>query len=254
MQRAISILVLALLGLACSCRAAAQPGNQTNSSSSIWLAYVGEHPILQQWNIHLEGQLFSYGAAERRELYFLRPGVRRNFSHGLSALLTYAYFAKDPAITNGVTTLPEHRISEDIQWRHLVVKDLALTHRLRAEQRFEAQEDQHGHRSTWSYAERCRYRLSANVLLPGNATGSRPDYLSIYDEVFVNFGPHTRRALDQNLAAGAIGWNVAPHLQFEIGYLLQYNPSATGIVRKYNHVIQVNLNSTIPFSRMKPSR
>jgi len=39
------------------------------------------------------------------------------------------------------------------------------------------------------------------------------------------------------------------HLQFEIGYLLEYFPSCVGSVGNYNHVVQINLNSTFPFLR-----
>src|SRR5215467_267569 len=49
MRRGIGLSVLALLSLACSFKAAAQQENQTqDSSSSIWLAYIGEHPISQR--------------------------------------------------------------------------------------------------------------------------------------------------------------------------------------------------------------
>ena len=96
--------------------------------------------------------------------------------------------------------------------------------------------------------------IRGNVPLPGNTAGPRPGYLSLYNEVFVNFGPHSRRTLDQNIVAGAIGWNLRPKLQFEIGYLLEYFPETTGILGRYHHVVQINLISTLPFSRKKLSR
>jgi hypothetical protein len=236
----------------------AQQKNPADSSSSIWLAYVGEHPISQRWDLHLEGQVFWYGAAEGTELIFLRPGFRREFLHGTSFLITYAYFLKEPAITNASRTLSEHRISEDFQWKHPLLgegaKRATLTHRLRAEQRFEARDNGNGHNEGWQYAERFRYRLTATIPLPGNTAGGRPDYVSLYNEVFVNFGSHSaKHALDQNIAAGAIGWKLTPKLQFEIGYLLEYIPSPAGVLGMYNHVVQINLLSTFPFSKRRPS-
>ena len=251
--------VVALLSLSCGTVVDAQQKNPaTDSSKSIWLAYAGEHPISQRWDFHLEGQVFCYGAAEKTELILIRPGFRREFSHGISVLITYAYFLKYPAITNASTTLSEHRISEDFQWKHPLLgegaKRLTLTHRLRAEQRFQARDNGNGHTKGWQYAERFRYRLTATIPLPGNTTGAKPDYVSIYNEVFVNFGPHAaRQALDQNIAAGAVGWNLTPKLQFEIGYLLEYIPSPAGVFGTYNHVVQINLFSTFPFSNKKPA-
>jgi hypothetical protein len=252
-------VVLALLSLCCGPVVDAQQKNPAiESSKSVWLAYVGEHPISQRWDLHLEGQVFWYGAAERTELIFLRPGFRREFSHGISVLTTYAYFLKYPAITNASTTLSEHRISEDFQWKHPVLgegtKRLMLTHRLRAEQRLRARDNGNGHNEGWQYAERFRYRLTATIPLPASTTGVRPDYVSLYDEVFVNFGSHTaKHALDQNIVAGAVGWNVTPTLQFELGYLLEYVPSPAGVVGMYNHVVQINLFSAFPFSKRKAS-
>src|SRR4029077_9242222 len=163
---------------------------------------------------------FSYGT-QTPELFFLRPGFRREFSHGISGLITYAYFLKYSAITNTSRALPEHRISEDLQWRLPFVgegvKRVTLTHRLRLEQRFEGQENNSDHNDLWNYAERFRYRLAANVSLPGNTDGLRPDYVSIYNEVFVNFGPHSaKQRLDQNISSGVLGWTLTSHLQFEI--------------------------------------
>ena len=255
MQRGIGTLLM-LFSLACSRVATAQQTHRENgSASSIWLAYIGEHPISQKWNLHLEGQFFSYGV-DRRELFFLRPGFRREFSYGISAMVTYAYFLKYPAITNALQELPEHRISEDLQWRHPLfgegVKRMTLTHRLRMEQRFEGQDSGRSNGNARNYGERFRYRLTANVPLPGNTDGPRPDYVSVYNEVFVNFGPHSaKHRLDQNISSGVIGWNLTSHFQFEIGYLLEYFPSSVGSVGKYNHVVQINLISTFPFSRKK---
>lgn len=250
----MGIAALAVLSLAFD--AVAAPRQRDEVDSSIWLAYIGEHAISQKWTLHLEGQFFSCCAAPTKELIFLRPGLRREFPHGMSALVTYAYFLKYPVITNASRMLPEHRISEDVQWKHPLlvegVKRMTLTHRLRAEQRFEAQENQRDRSNAWHYAERVRYRLTANVPLPGNTIGLRPDYVSVYNEVFINFGPHSgNRTLDQNIAAGAIGWNLRSDLQFEVGYLAQYNPSATGSLGKYNHTVQINLISTSPLSRTK---
>jgi hypothetical protein len=113
MQRGIGTLLI-LFSLACSRIAIAQQTHRENDSAgSIWLAYVGEHPISKQWNLHLEGQFFSYGT-QTPELFFLRPGFRRESCHGISGLITYAYFLKYPAITNTSHALPEHRISEDL--------------------------------------------------------------------------------------------------------------------------------------------
>jgi Protein of unknown function (DUF2490) len=68
--------------------------------------------------------------------------------------------------------------------------------------------------------------------------------------VFVNFGPHgSSHALNQNRTYGALGWDLDPNFQLEVGYLFQYNPVPNGVVGVGNHALQVTLNSTAPFRR-----
>jgi Protein of unknown function (DUF2490) len=239
-----------------SVAAAQQEDQKQAASSSVWLAYIGEHSISEAWDLHLEGQVFWNGALETRELVFVRPGVRRRFPHGLSALITYGYFAKEPAITGASRALGEHRLSEDLQWKHPLLevgaKRLTLTHRLRAEQRLEAENSRSENGAPWQFAERLRYRLTANVPFPGNVVVLKPDYVSIYNEVFVNVGLHSgQQTLDLNIVSGAVGWNITSTLHCEIGYLLAYSPSPAGLVGMYNHVTQINLTSSGPFHKKK---
>jgi hypothetical protein len=140
---------------------------------------------------------------------------------------------------------------EEFKFKHALIgsgkQAVTLTHRFRAEQRFQGTSTAHIGTTAWEFAERARYRLTANVPFPQTTHGALPDYTSLYDEVFVNFGPHGGdTALNQNRSYASLGWNLSDDWQVEIGYMHQYSPEATGIVDTHNNALQVTVNSTAP--------
>lgn len=237
-----------------------EPSPVGGAERSAWYMYFGDHPITSAWAIHLEGQYRREDLGQRWEQLLARPGIDYAFGHGLSTMVAYTYLRGYPfergSLGDPMTTgaQPEHRILEELKVEHKLFgsgeKAVKLSHRFRAEQRFEGTSTVGVGTTAWDFAERARYRLTADIPLRWSTAGARPDYVSVYDEVFVNFGPHGgSHALNQNRSYGAIGWNVGENFQFEAGYLHQYMPRANGIVGEHNNALQITINSTAPFRR-----
>ncbi|MGI4830835.1 MAG: DUF2490 domain-containing protein [Janthinobacterium lividum] len=247
-------------------RLAAQSSDPSGGATkSAWYMYFGNHPVTNNWSIHLEGQYRREGVGQRWEQLLVRPGVERKLGHGMTALVAYTYLRDYPfeGGSLGETTTtgpqPEHRILEEFKWKHPLIgsgkQAITLTHRFRAEQRFEGTSTTDVGTTQWDFAERARYRLTANIPFRWNTGGIRPDYASVYDEVFVNFGPHgTDNALNQNRVYSAMGWNLSQHSQLEIGYMEQYSPVPNGIVNVHNHALQVTIYSTAPLKKLFGAR
>lgn len=252
--------LLAFVGVTGSQAQQAEPVG--GAQRSAWYMYFGDHPVSSAWAIHLEGQYRREDLGQRWEQLLLRPGVTFAFGHGISSLLAYTYL-RDYPYEDGVldrttpsTTgpQPEHRILEEFQVKHPLLgsgeKAVKLSHRIRAEQRFEGTSTEHVGVTSWDFAERARYRLTANVPFRWSTAGARPEYASIYNEVFANFGPHGgMHLLDQDRTYGAVGWNLNPVTQLEVGYLHQYMPTANGVVGITNDALQVTINCKAPFRR-----
>lgn len=232
----------------------------SGAERSAWYMYFGDHPVSPAWAIHLEGQYRREDLGQRWEQLLVRPGIDYDLSHGLSAMVAYTYLRSYPyergSLGNTTTTgpQPEHRILEEFKVQQKLLgggeNAIKLSHRFRAEQRFEGTSTEHLGITDWEFAERARYRLTADIPLRLLTSGVRTDYVSVYDEVFVNFGPHGgSHALNQNRTYGALGWNIGKNFQLEIGYLHQYMPTANGIVGGHNHALQITINSTAPFRR-----
>lgn len=251
-------LLLACLCIASWCTvASAHAQTKTGAETSGWYMYFGDHRFTENWGLHLEGQWRRAGIISRWEQLLIRPGINHDFRHGFTTLLAYTYLRDYPFENGGapdLTRQPEHRILEELQYKHPIgpggLKGVKLSHRFRLEQRFEGTAKA-GHGVTaWEFAERARYRLTAGIPFRWNTRGALPDYTSVYDEVFVDFGPHAgSHALDQNRTYGALGWNLGPNFQLELGYLHQYLPVSNGVVGEHNNALQITINSTAPFRR-----
>jgi len=243
---------------------AQQQRPQGGAQRSAWYMYFGDHPLTPTWGLHLEGQFRREDLGQRPEQLLLRPGVTCDLHHGLSILVAYTYLRGYPyesgSLGSPSTTgpQPEHRILEELKFKHKLISShldpeqtsVTLTHRLRAEQRFVGSSTQHVGVTSWNFAERARYRLTADIPFRWSTAGPRPEYASIYNEIFVNFGPHGgNRALAFDRTYGALGWKLNRYLKLEAGYLFQYTPRPNGIVGVGNHALQISLYSTAPFRR-----
>lgn len=220
------------------------------TSQAFWLSYVGEHAISKRWDLHLEGYGTWLGPISNKDFTFLRPGVRRTFGDDLSTLIAYSYFKHFPAGTGASDSLPEHRISQDIQWSHALPAigsgTSTLTYRLRHEERFLSTETGQNE-VEWVFNQRTRFRATARFPLPQRSR-LLPNYVSIYDEVFVNSSVHqTQDRLNQNLTSAGAGWKLRKFLDLELGYLHQYGPSARGSLGAHNQVLTVTLFSNAPW-------
>lgn len=233
----------------------------TGAARSSWFMYFGDHPASENWFIHLEGQYRREGFGQRWEQLLLRPGVGRKTGERMSTLAAYTYLRgyplegsslSDPAATG---PQPEHRVLEEFTIRHPLVgqgeRAVSLSHRLRAEQRFQGTAIAGRGVARWKFAQRARYRLTADIPFGWSTGGARPDYASIYNEIFFNVRLKSGDGLlNQNRTYGALGWNLSEQWQLELGYLHQYTPRPTGIVDTHNQALQVTVNSTAPLRKL----
>jgi hypothetical protein len=253
------------LALACGARLSTAAEGQTDAvggaERSTWLMYFGDHPVSEKVSVHLEGQYRRQGLGQRWEQLLLRPGASYRFSEHVSVLMAYTYLRGYPfeggSLGDASTTgpQPEHRALEELKLSHKLFgsgeKAAKLSHRLRAEQRFQGTSTAGVGVTDWEFGERARYRLTADVPFRWTTAGKLPDYASLYHEVFVNFGPHGgSEALDRDRTYGAIGWDLSKEWQLEVGYLYQYQPIPNGIVNVHSHALQVTLQSTAPLKRI----
>ena len=211
-----------------------------------WFSYFGDHPVSNRWELHLEGQWRRHDLGLKWQQMFVRPGV--NFELNKNVFLTAGYAFADTFQYGDYPTsyrFPEHRVFQQVLLKQKVRK-LDLQHRYRLEQRFL------GTRSDPSidnidssrYENRFRYLTRVNIPL----TSDKRYYVGTSNEFFINFGKNVAaNVFDQNRAYVAIGLPVAKATRIELGYLLQIVQQQNGLIFEYNHTLQVNLFSNLPF-------
>lgn len=200
-----------------------------------WGAWFNSTKLSDRWTLLSDVQLRSSDGWEDVRNLIGRAGASYAITPSLSLAAGYAYI---DTFTPAAPTRTEHR-----SWQQLVLQQkpagLALTHRLRLEQRFieRASGDD-------LYSDRLRYFLRLQVPLASN--GGQPfvrgTYLAFQNEVFLHLTAGSRlngQRFDQNRAYAALGLRLNPTLDVEAGYLNQHLKGRSRDTD--NHVVQLAL-------------
>ncbi len=98
-------------------------------------------------------------------------------------------------------------------------------------------------REGWTYRNRFRYRLLANIPLNHSTMQAKTLFLSFWDEFFVSFGKNTTYYLpDQNRAYGGVGYKFNKNGTINLGYMHQLLTSANGARAESNHTLFIGFN------------
>ena len=255
-------LVLYLLTTCCWFPSSAQTPSG-GAQSSTWLSYFGDQPFTNTLALHLEGSYRHTFPFDRPEQYMLRGGLTVEHGHGLSSLFAYTYLVSDPFEGGTLSppasgSQPEHRILEQLQFEHRLTrfaekhgeKHVTLTHRFRLEQRWLGTATEGVGVTDWKFAERARYRFTAKILFKTASSPIAPNYLSVFNEVYTSFGPHSGKSpFYANVDYGAFGWNLGRMFAFELGYQHRYAPTANGVIGQNDNELSLMILSTAPIRR-----
>ncbi len=219
--------------------------NQFNS----WFMYFGNHRLSERWGLHTEYQWRRSEGAKFWQQSLMRLGIdyytKSNvmLTGGYGWIVTYPY-GEQPI---GQETT-EHRL-----WQQLILNQTAgrfnFQHRYRLEQRWI--ENTAGAGDAWTYANRARYRLFVAIPLNRKTMTENTWFLALYDEIFLGFGKNVskKNILDQNRAYAAIGYQLRPGVNLQLGYLYHQVFKSDGIRRENNHTLQVGLTYNLDFRR-----
>lgn len=256
--RARFLLLLCCLAACCPSRSSAEAPSG-GAESSTWLSYFGDQPFTDTLALHLEGSYRHTFPFDRPEQYMLRAGLTVDYGHGFSSLVAYTYLVSDPfeggtlSPASASGKRPEHRILEQLQFEHRLIgageRRVTLTHRFRTEQRWLGTATD-GAVTNWKFAERARYRLTAKIPFKTASSPIAPAYVSIFNEVYTSFGPHSgTNPFYANVDYGAFGWNLGSRFAFELGYQHRYAPKANSVIGQNDNELVLTVLSTAPIRR-----
>jgi hypothetical protein len=214
----------------------------------LWVSYSGDHPVSGKWGVHFDAQWRRSDLGVIWQQYQLRPAVNYEFSKAVLFTAGYAWTKSYPyGDFPGRTGFPEHRIYQQLLVTHSL-GSLRLQHRSRLEQRFIKYPDPQPR--TWTYQNRFRYLIKAEVPLTKDADGNVEWYIPAFDEILIGIPPnYGARPFDQNRVFLGIGKAVSG-AKVEVGYMNQFLGQRNGRIFEFNNTIFMTVTSSVPLSRL----
>ena len=159
-------------------------------------------------------------------------------------------FGQSPFIGRQV----EHRAFEQQIFEHRLIghgeRATTLAHRARLEQRWIGTEVGGSSIPDWRFSERARYRLTVHA--PVGATASPSHYVTAFNELYTDFGPHSQSSpFYADVTYAALGTRVRPHWSIEVGYQYRRLAEPGGITGRNDNSLQIYLLSTAPLRDAK---
>ncbi len=208
---------------------------QSVNDTGWWLMYFGDNKLNPKIGLHTEIQLRNHFAPESVETSFFRLGINYYTSSSTIATVGYGYFYNEP--NEPEIPLPisrEHRIWQQFVTRHKTPK-IFMEHRYRLEQRFLSFSD--GRPDLTDH--RIRYRFQAIVPFYSISPYLRHYFFATYNEVMLNFREASAEVFDRNRLYFALGYQVSPKLNFQLGYMNQLARQPFYPNHEVNHLLQV---------------
>jgi hypothetical protein len=221
------------------------PARILDFNRHVWASYSGDHPVSGKWGLHFDAQWRRADLGTEWQQYQLRPGLNYEFSR--RALFTIGY-AFTKAYEYGDfpvrTSFPEHRVYQQLLLRHGARDRVRFQHRTRMEQRWIKYPDPQPR--SWTYQNRFRYMLRAEIPISDGATETGRWYVPIFNEILIGIPPnYGARPFDQNRLFGGIGRNVGP-ANIEVGYMKQFIGQRNGRIFEFNNTFFVTITSNVP--------
>ena len=221
------------------------------SNTNGWYMYFGDHKFSNTWGVHLEAQFRRNQVINNGQQLLLRAGINYHLNDAAFVTLGYCFVETYPYGAFPVKArFPENRI-----WQQLQVKNkmgsIEWVSRFRFEQRFSKLPV--FNTSVYEpgdavYTNRFRLLNRASIPFKGKSIQDRSFYVSVYDELFINFGKHVAANIfDQNRAYLALGYKIPNVGRLELGYMNQLLFKTDGIKVENNHTLQIGILSTIEF-------
>ena len=211
---------------------------QPYNKGGYWLTYLGDNKINDFLGIHSEIQLRSLGVSHTLSTKFFRAGI--NFYTSKSSMITagYGFFYTEPTRENVFGSI----VRENRVWQQFLMRKktnyVFMEHRYRLEQRF----IENATLNTTLTDHRARYRFQAIVPFYNISPYLRYFFFATYNELMLNFRWNSADVYDRNRLYFALGVQVSPKLNFQIGYLNQLATQNAAPNLEVNHLFQVGVS------------
>ncbi len=203
-----------------------------------WLIHFGDNPLNDKIGLHTEVQMRNQWVDQSLATSLMRIGLNYYTSSSTIATVGYGYFYNEPSEPELFVPLSrEHRIWQQFLTRHKTTR-IFMEHRYRLEQRFVSFADDRPD----LIDHRLRYRFQVLVPFYTFSPYLRHYFFASYNELMLNFRRETAEIFDRNRLYVALGYQVSPKLNFQMGYLNQFAQQALFSNAEINHLFQFTVS------------
>jgi len=180
-----------------------------------WFVYFGNQKINNKWLLQSDMQYRLNQIPNQNSQLLLRAGIGYNLTESNNnILLGLAYVQSNwEEGDETITTTHEKRIYQQYLYKQKR-NNLFLTHRVRLEERFIAND----------FSLRSRYFLAVQKPLNGKLLNRRSLYASGFNELFIDI---SKQKFDRNRFFTGLGYGVTNDIRLETGYLIQSQKNST---------------------------
>lgn len=234
MMKKILVLLLVKISVLGSLWSQNQPREQPLGN---WIMYFGDNKINKKFGIHSEYQARNYFIPNTLSQTLIRTGLNYYISPVSMVTAGYGFIYTEPSSSEGGSTTLEHRIWQQLILRHRTY-NILLEHRYRLEQRFVTNLTT----DDFIFDNRIRYRLQALIPLYNISPYLRHFFISSYNEIFMNLGRElSGQYFDRNRLYFALGFQLSPKFNLQLGYLNQVISLPGGLLPDINHNLQMSV-------------
>jgi len=235
------ILLIALLVTAARSTAVAQDEWTSVNQPAVWVNTFVDQDVAPRTALWFDGHWRRDGWGADPQQLLLRPGVQVTLRQGLRAGGGYAYIATAPyGESPNAAPLREHRAWQQLSLQHNVA-GIAVSQRLRTEQRWIGALGTGGELGPFVYQQRVRHLVRAQQSLGARASDAGPLLGFVANEFFLPVGHSdgAQRRL-QNRAQVGVGIPLSSRQRVELSYLHQWNRITPRRTHEFNHTTMLS--------------
>jgi hypothetical protein len=231
-------LILSAVLLAPTWTLRAQADWTSVHQEAVWVNAFVDHALTPRTALWFDGHWRRDGVGAQPQQVLLRPGVQVTLRPGLRVGAGYAYIATAPygESPNGAP-LREHRAWQQVSIAGSVA-GIALSQRLRWEERWIGAVGASGEVGSRSYQTRLRYLVRGERSLGARAKSAGPIVGFAANEFFLPLGHSdaAQRRLQNRVQVG-VGVPMSSRQRFEFSYLHQWNRITPRTTHEMNHTL-----------------
>jgi hypothetical protein len=207
----------------------------------VWLGYYNTLNLRGQWSINSDFQFRTKDGFSKYSQALGRMGLTYKLHNKVSVTAGFAHFR---FFINNRVSRAEWR-----PWQEIMLNDelskLKISHRIRAEQRFNESVINNLPSGTFQFNHRFRYRIDIRFPLIKSSDSERKLNILFGNEVMVNAGKKiVYNYFDQNRSYAGINFEVSKKLSLQLQYIRIWQQSSSGDVLNVSDVFRFNIYNT----------